>query len=117
MLQTGSVNQLLFQSYSHDSRDGDFCLPQWIKHAVFVFSRTTKIQFKDKLSARSLFVHLLKHSVQFTIMKAQHLSNVAIIIFSSLFFFCIKSHACACCVCLYAPETKHETWLSAKTDF
>ena len=59
---------------------GDFCLPQWIKYAVFVFLRTTKIQFKDKLSARSLFVHLLKYSIKFTIMKAQYLSDVEIII-------------------------------------
>ena len=40
-----------------------------------------KIQFKDKLSARSLFVHLLKYSIKFTIMKAQYLSAVEIIIF------------------------------------
>ena len=70
------------------------------------------MQFKDKLSARSLFVHLLKHSVKFTIMKAQYLSDVEINIFSSLIIFCIKSHVCACCVCLYAPETKTRTWLS-----
>ena len=69
------------------SGDGDFCLPQWIKYSVFVFSCTTKIQFKDKRSARSLFVHLLKHSVKFTIMRAQYLSYVEIIIFSSSIIF------------------------------
>ena len=97
------------------SGDGDFCLPQWIKYAVLVFLRTTKIQFKDKLSARSLFVHLLKYSIKFTIMKAQYLSDVEKIIFSSLIIFRVKSHAYACCVCLYAPETKTRTWLSTNT--
>ena len=97
------------------SGDGDVCLPQWIKYAVFVFLHTTKIQFKDKLSARSLFVHLLKYSIKFTIMKAQYLSYVEIIIFSSLIIFCVKSHVCACCVCLNAPETTTQTWLSTNT--
>ena len=99
------------------SGDGDFCLSQWIKYAVFVFLRTTKIQFKDKLSARSLFVHLLKYSIKFTIMKAQYLSDVEIFIFSSLIIFCVKSHVCACCVDLRlnAPETKRRTWLSTNT--
>ena len=85
------------------------------KYAVFVFSRTTKIQFKDKLSARSVFVHLLKYSIKFTIMKSQYLSNVEIINISSIIFFVRKSHVCACCVCLYAPETKTRTWLSTNT--
>ena len=49
-------------------------------------------------------------------MKAQYLSNVEIIIFSSLIIFCVKSHVCACCVCLYAPETKTRTWLSTNTE-
>ena len=89
---------------------------------MFVFLRTTKIQFRDKLSACSLFVHLLKYSINFTIMKAQYLSNVEIIIFSSLIIFCVKSHVCACCVCLYAPETKNTNLVEHKhcepeTDF
>ena len=55
-------------------------------------------------------------------MKAQYLSNVEIIIFSSLFFFCVKSHVCACCVCLYATETKNTNLVEHKhcepeTDF
>ena len=80
------------------SGDGDFCLPQWIKYAVFVFLRTIKIQFKDKLSARSLFVHFLKYSIKFTIMKAQYLSNVEIIISSLIIFLCKKS--CVCVLCM-----------------
>ena len=81
--------------------------PKICRITVFVFSRTTKIQFKDKLSARSLFVHLLKYSIKFTIMKAQYLSNVEIIIFSSLIIFCVKSHvgACRMSVCSWDKNT------------
>ena len=57
-----------------------------------------KHRFKDKLSAHSFFLHLLKHSVKFTIMKAQNLPDVAIIIFSSLFFFVCGSHVCVLCM-------------------
>ena len=57
------------------------------------------MQFKDKLSARSVFVHLLKHSVKFTIMKAQYLSDVEINIFSSLIIFLYKK-SCLCVLCM-----------------
>ena len=81
------------------SGDGDFRLPQWIKVCCIVFSSTTKIQFKDKLSARSLFGELLKYSIGFTIMKAQYLSNVEIIIFSLLIIFLCKK-SCLCMLCM-----------------
>ena len=60
-----------------------------MRYLVFLrkTNNTVQIQFKGKLSARSLFVHLLRYSIKFTIMKAQYLSNVEIIIFSSLIFF------------------------------
>ena len=48
-------------------------------------------------------------------MKAQYLSNVEIIIFSSLIIFLCKKSCIACCVCLYAPVTKKRTWLSTNT--
>ena len=83
------------------SGDGDFCLPQWIK-VCCIFSACVQLKYSSKTnSARSLFVHLLKYNIKFTIMKAQYLSNVEIVIFSSLIFFCVKSHVCACCLYLY----------------
>ena len=63
-----------------------------------------KHRFKDKLSARNLFVHLLKDSVKFTIMKEQYLSNFALIFLFTNFLY--KSHVCVCCICLCAPYTR-----------
>ena len=59
------------------------------------------MQFKDKLSARSLFVHLLKYGIKFTMMKAQYFSrsDVEIIIFSSLIIFLCKK-SCLCVLCM-----------------
>ena len=78
----------------------------------------TKIQFKDKLSAHSLFVHLLKYSIKFTIMKAQYLSNV----FSSLIIFlCKKSCLCVLCmsVCSWDKNTNlvEHKHFEPETDF
>ena len=96
------------------SGDGDF-LPSSVDKSMLYLSSRVQLKYSSVQSERSLFVHLLKYSIKFTIMKAQYLANVEIIIFSSLIIFRVKSHLCACCVCLYAPETKTQTWLSTNT--
>ena len=85
------------------------------KSMMFLSSRV-QLKYSSKTNCqRVAYVFaLVEAQCKIYNMKAQHLSNVATIILSSLIFL-YKSHVCACCVCLHAPETKHGIWLSTNT--
>ena len=94
MAWTGLVNQPLF--LSHDKWRWRL-LPSSVdkRMPVFIFSRTTTSS-KTTCQREAYFVHLLKYSIKFTIMKAQYLSYV---IFSSLIIFLCKK-SCLCVICM-----------------
>ena len=113
MAWTGLVNRLLFIAKVMISGHGDFCLPQWIKvccTCLLTYNRNTGSKTNSR-SARSLFLHLLKHSVKFRIMKhTTCLILQSLILFTCNFFLYKKWCLCVCQVlwisALHAPETK-----------